>query len=785
MLKRSKTITVICSIMIGVVFALAMLIIMTVAGVIRLGQNTLVIETESFEAKYDGTPLTNYTWKIADGKLKDGHTIEVNFTGSQTNVGESDNTVEVIIRDELGTDVTSDYKIQYNYGLLKVNPRTIAVCTKSATKAYDGIPLTSLEHEVSEDFDGLVRGHFIKAVVTGYQIEVGESANTMSQIEIFDFLGADVTANYRIVVREGTLMVYSPDGLGGGGSGASDNFGGGGTGAMDPDTVLYEVYAEKTANIYLREKSFGDYNGTGFDEAAAYEQLIAERFSAMYLSSFAMREGGLSEYELKIKALYDAYVVPYYLLANKSHIIQTSDVASEGDTSEEYTVSYYEAIETFQALPIQYKAYEVKYREYVYDNYTEVDPITKAFMYAISINEGLEGADVFATIERVAAYIQSSATYNLEYDTALDSEMNVAIAFLSTYKQGVCRHYAMAATLMFRTMGIPARYTVGILAEAVADEWTEVKASNAHAWVEVYVDGMGWIMVEVTGGGPGGGGSGGGAGGGGGSGGGGGGEGEGEEKPELELKPTTVSKKYDGTALFANNTVTGLDSLLAQGYTYEAVVTGSQTELGKSASRILKFTLYDPEHNDVTDDYAITYKQGVVHVYHSILKYKSYDDSKVYGEAVNSRVDFLSGSLMAGHTPVITMTAACNAGTSLNTYTVQIFDGETDVSDWYKFDRTYGTLVISRREITVKAADDTKTYDGTALTCNKIEYDKTQLASGDTITEYEVVGSQVSVGRSDNVVVVGSINITNEDGKDVTSNYEIILKAGKLRVTQT
>ena len=49
-------------------------------------------------------------------------------------------------------------------------------------------------------------------------------------------------------------------------------------------------------------------------------------------------------------------------------------------------------------------------------------------------------------------------------------------------------------------------------------EWQEVRAANAHAWVEVYIENVGWIEVEVTGGGDDGSGGGNGSGGGSGSG---------------------------------------------------------------------------------------------------------------------------------------------------------------------------------------------------------------------------------------------------------------------------
>ena len=59
-------------------------------------------------------------------------------------------------------------------------------------------------------------------------------------------------------------------------------------------------------------------------------------------------------------------------------------------------------------------------------------------------------------------------------------------------------HFASAAVLLLRQLGIPARYVSGFTAELSADETVNVPDSAAHAWVEIYLDGFGWYPVEVT-----------------------------------------------------------------------------------------------------------------------------------------------------------------------------------------------------------------------------------------------------------------------------------------------
>ena len=74
--------------------------------------------------------------------------------------------------------------------------------------------------------------------------------------------------------------------------------------------------------------------------------------------------------------------------------------------------------------------------------------------------------------------------------------------FLLESRQGYCVHFATAATALLRAMGIPARYAEGYAVPAGEEGWVDVPDFNAHAWVEVYFGGAGWIPFEVTPAGP-------------------------------------------------------------------------------------------------------------------------------------------------------------------------------------------------------------------------------------------------------------------------------------------
>jgi transglutaminase-like putative cysteine protease len=69
--------------------------------------------------------------------------------------------------------------------------------------------------------------------------------------------------------------------------------------------------------------------------------------------------------------------------------------------------------------------------------------------------------------------------------------------FLIT-KQGYCVQFATAMVMMSRAAGIPARLAVGFLPGTESKGVWTVIASDAHAWPELYLDGIGWTRFEPT-----------------------------------------------------------------------------------------------------------------------------------------------------------------------------------------------------------------------------------------------------------------------------------------------
>lgn len=98
----------------------------------------------------------------------------------------------------------------------------------------------------------------------------------------------------------------------------------------------------------------------------------------------------------------------------------------------------------------------------------------------------------------VTQLLERNTRYDLNTPVTPEGE-NFVLHFLQQSQRGYCVHYATAATLLLRSMGLPARYVTGYaLRVEQTDQPTHVLDSNAHAWVEIYLEGYGWYPLEVT-----------------------------------------------------------------------------------------------------------------------------------------------------------------------------------------------------------------------------------------------------------------------------------------------
>lgn len=108
-------------------------------------------------------------------------------------------------------------------------------------------------------------------------------------------------------------------------------------------------------------------------------------------------------------------------------------------------------------------------------------------------------ADAVSDYDRALAlqnWFRSEFTYSLE--TAAGNDTEALTTFLQD-RSGYCEQFAATMALMARTLGIPSRVQVGFTPGTATegDTWV-VTLHDAHAWPELWFEGVGWVRFEPT-----------------------------------------------------------------------------------------------------------------------------------------------------------------------------------------------------------------------------------------------------------------------------------------------
>ncbi|HEU4367407.1 MAG TPA: DUF3488 and transglutaminase-like domain-containing protein [Methylomirabilota bacterium] len=129
--------------------------------------------------------------------------------------------------------------------------------------------------------------------------------------------------------------------------------------------------------------------------------------------------------------------------------------------------------------------------------YTQLPPVSpRIAALAREVTEG--SADHWEAARRLSGWLSRELAYTrvLERTTALDP----LDEFLFVRRAGNCEYFAAALAVMLRSLAIPARVVNGFQ----RGEWNPygsyymVRLHDAHSWVEVFVDGAGWVTLDPS-----------------------------------------------------------------------------------------------------------------------------------------------------------------------------------------------------------------------------------------------------------------------------------------------
>ena len=311
-------------------------------------------------------------------------------------------------------------------------------------------------------------------------------------------------------------------------------------------TAHIQLYANgkmPTEPIYLRGFSGGQYTGgnwTEADESEFFSYLSEDKVNRLNKFYFDITDtiNSAKEYPsdivLSVRHLNNDYSVVYepyfsWRYSNDTwfdmHVI--GNYAPELQDSEILITSGY-----------GYRYYEQKdianYREFHMPDGVNFEQVTQSIIMAYTNNGYLEeeylqrAKDVYTRVpsrlvprmtelvnenpltdlDEITAFIIYTLQSNAEYSLTpgwTPWGKDIAEYFLFERKAGYCQHFALCGTLLYRLYGVPARYATGYRADPSDFIETDdgsyravLTDADAHAWVEIFIEGYGWTPVEVT-----------------------------------------------------------------------------------------------------------------------------------------------------------------------------------------------------------------------------------------------------------------------------------------------
>lgn len=331
----------------------------------------------------------------------------------------------------------------------------------------------------------------------------------------------------------------------------------GGVSAVRPDfetdlTITFVPFAYET--LYLKAFTGGEYDGDRwlrptYDLDTAKTNL-GDKFAAFsdftcFLEAKRLqhytdthKDSGISA-KMKIEnidANTNCLYLPYYTNSEISTAYETNQSIVSGYvlTGESYTVNYSPLLHDYWPVnqtPDElteyygenhiYTKYIREYDTFCQENYISVPNDLNNYLQTLHDDIGF-GVSTDEQIVMIQKYLENNYKYDMQPGTT-PYRQDFVQYFLETQKRGYCAHFASAATMLLRSYDIPARYVEGYAVSFAEmsegtnldenyDEWftgdnpigrsgvisVDVPDASAHAWVEVYKPGIGWVPYEFT-----------------------------------------------------------------------------------------------------------------------------------------------------------------------------------------------------------------------------------------------------------------------------------------------
>ncbi|GHU71614.1 hypothetical protein FACS189450_07920 [Spirochaetia bacterium] len=278
--------------------------------------------------------------------------------------------------------------------------------------------------------------------------------------------------------------------------------------SMNDDLVLIVKKDSEDTHIFLRRYVLSGYNRKqGFyrlediDERA-HPQRLPDRPTRLAEAESYLSEDGIQASRLTNQE--------YYLVNfDSSAFIGMNEPVSitpfESWDASSFSSVYAVQSRASEALPFELmaaaewppNAANLRLSAEEYQLYTDYGDDQRLKAYAEEISAGLD--QYWDRVQSIYDWLKyGDYRYSLKPGIAPDGDQ--LSHFLFNTKKGYCSYYAFSMTLLLRSMGIPARVSAGFFLDPQTNtfDYYPVRSDMAHAWVEVFYPGYGWIEYDPT-----------------------------------------------------------------------------------------------------------------------------------------------------------------------------------------------------------------------------------------------------------------------------------------------
>src|SRR5215210_214964 len=272
------------------------------------------------------------------------------------------------------------------------------------------------------------------------------------------------------------------------------------------DEVVMKVRSEEP--VPYRGVVFDDYNGKGWEISSdATESLTSDhlRFDTFTATNTEPEEGPSREVAQVFRVEEDSANIIFGAYRPETIFFPTSNIKIDryGSLRAPYQIpegSAYSVISSVpNASPDQLRSAGTVYPEEIVDRYTQLPPTGLERTRALASRLTEDTTNPYDAVLKMNQYLKETYPYDLSIPPQ-NKDMDAVEYFLFEQKRGYCEQFSSSLAVMVRSQGIPARVATGY-APGEYNPFTgyhDVRASDAHAWVEVYFPGYGWSTFDPT-----------------------------------------------------------------------------------------------------------------------------------------------------------------------------------------------------------------------------------------------------------------------------------------------